>query len=242
MIRNRSILGIPFKEYWFGNDRSLIKWYELSVIRGAVFAKDISGIKDRKLTLISELNYHNDDAILGALRKKLRYDVRSFSKKSDRFRVEHIHARAFIDHYNEFAKTKSLRQISIDNFNDDLEKFQFFGLYLDGILVCSHCYICNGNITRLMHSALHIPDGSEVTNDDSQSANKYLHFFEMKYYTNQGVQYLDWGGVSFGEKEKEGIDNFKRGFGGVLVEYYDYYSPAFYLMVKVREKINSLIG
>lgn len=51
-------------------------------------------------------------------------------------------------------------------------------------------------------------------------ANKYLHWYDIQYLQNNKMQLLDWGGISSIDNPN-GVDIFKKGFGGNEVLYYN---------------------
>jgi hypothetical protein len=57
-------------------------------------------------------------------------------------------------------------------------------------------------------------------------ANRLMTWEAMLYAKEKGIKEFDLGGYYTGKEpdpQKEGINQFKRGFGGKLVNYYNYY-------------------
>lgn len=78
------------------------------------------------------------------------------------------------------------------------------------IPLCMHCYIYNSDRMRLYVS------GTSVDGNDSQligRCNKLLHWFDIQQAKQNGLHEYDFGGLSHNAK-LQGIDNFKRQFGG----------------------------
>ncbi|KJG39028.1 hypothetical protein UA32_07190 [Photobacterium angustum] len=197
--------------------------------------KVIYSIKEEKRTLLTDLNVENKDDFLSSFRKNLRYDIRKFESSNINFFIKEISKDTFIEHYNEFASTKKLSRISNKKYDD--KNYIYLGLYIENCLIVSHCFIHNNKIVRLLHSALHNTNEDEISNITCQSSNKYMHFYELNYFKELGFNTYDWGGVSLGDVNREGIDKFKIGFGGKDVKYYDHYSIPYAILLKLKRFI-----
>jgi hypothetical protein len=136
--------------------------------------------------------------------------------------------REFSEFYDVFARMKALSPISLAA----LESLRgCHALSLSRICdaarnpLCWHAYIVDGERARLLHSASHF----RALADSSQRnlagrANRYLHWLDMRAFKELGFATFDFGGLAVGVSggEQEGLDGFKRGFGGVEVVEYDY--------------------
>jgi len=232
MLIYRLVNKIPLFEHWFSEFETNVPFYYFSVIRADLnnsFNKPWFYFSERKSTLISHLKNKSDDDILAGMRKKLRYDIKKILL-NEAFECKVITDDIFVSHFNEFAPTKSLPILSDKRFKENLKQHFFTGVYVNEILVASHCYIYSDRTCRLLYSALHNMNTEVVDSNQSQSANKLLHFYDMIKFRDRNVFNYDWGGVSTGSLA--GIDNFKKGFGGEKINYEDHYSPLYYFALK----------
>jgi hypothetical protein len=179
-------------------------------------------------TLHVDLTQSETD-LLGQMSPGTRYEVHRALER-DRFRVELISSpdaaalKRFIEFYDRFASARGihgadgtfLRQLaqrgalllSRVSWNDS------------GELAC-HAYLVDGRRVRLCHSATRRPEG--VTTALLGRANRLLHWEDIRFAKSQGLTLFDFGGVALdeGQSHLHGINRFKQGFGGVLVEEYN---------------------
>lgn len=88
--------------------------------------------------------------------------------------------------------------------------------------VVFHAYLVDGMKAMLMYSA------STLSNSENRNIsktigwmNKYLHWFDMKWFKNNGYTGYEWGGINSVE-EPNGIAKFKMGFNGKIRLYMNY--------------------
>jgi lipid II:glycine glycyltransferase (peptidoglycan interpeptide bridge formation enzyme) len=99
-----------------------------------------------------------------------------------------------------------------------------FIAYLDGTAICGHVNLRDDDISRsrLLYSASKRFDDAETARL-SGILNCYLHWHEIVAYKDAGFDTYDFGGLSNGQRSSaEGIDRFKLGFGGDVVEEHTY--------------------
>lgn len=103
-----------------------------------------------------------------------------------------------------------------------------------------HAYLADGNKTMLMYSASTL---SEAGNKEYSNLigwmNKYLHWFDMVWFKNNGYSKYEWGGINSID-EPNGIARFKMGFNGTKKRYLNYltatslFGRIYLLLVKKR--------
>lgn len=87
-----------------------------------------------------------------------------------------------------------------------------------------HILIKDEKMIRLLHSASLYrlqEDEDGQTKNLIGMANRLLHFEEMKYFKNIGLEVYDWGGAGK-EEEVIHITEFKKSFGGTEVTQYNF--------------------
>ena len=88
-----------------------------------------------------------------------------------------------------------------------------------------HAYIVTPERARLLYSATSLRTS---TGSDQKAAiaraNRMLHWHDIQAVHGQGITIYDFGGLALnGDPRLQGIDNFKRGFGGRAVLEYNCY-------------------
>jgi lipid II:glycine glycyltransferase (peptidoglycan interpeptide bridge formation enzyme) len=168
-------------------------------------------------------------SIFGAMQASTRNKINKAERMSGRIAVERNGPRAnanFLELYADLARTKSGQITHVDGAVLDRysQCSDIFLIYLDGKPLCGHINLRDNNIgrTRLLFTAT----GRFVDHETARVGailNCYLHWKEMGAYKEEGFQTYDLGGISRNENpETSGIDRFKLGFGGKIVEEHDY--------------------
>lgn len=169
------------------------------------------------------------DAITAAFHEGCRYQIRRADSR-DRLQHEVIPEASdtleeFSDFYDGFARQKGLwladrhwlaraaaeRQLVLSCVSRDGERLVW------------HAHLRSGRTVRLASSA----SGFRGMDNEHRSlvgrANRWLHWRDMLFFKETGIECYDWGGVFADEStpEREGINRFKRMFGGQLAVSYD---------------------
>lgn len=92
--------------------------------------------------------------------------------------------------------------------------------YLEDKPIVFHSYLSDGATARLWHSCSNFRTDRELVNIIGR-ANKRLHWEDIKHLKDQGYSVYDWGGIFSVEDTGNGIDAFKKNFGGTSVDYYN---------------------
>lgn len=175
----------------------------------------------------------SEDELLGQMSPGTRYEIRRALER-DGLRVDLISSpdaaalQRFLESFGRFASARGiaaadgifLRQLAEQgalllsrvSWNDT------------GELAC-HAYLVDGGRARLCHSATRRPEG--VTTALLGRANRLLHWEDIRFAKSRRLALFDFGGVARGEGQSHlrGINQFKQGFGGTLVEEYNCLGP-----------------
>ena len=109
----------------------------------------------------------------------------------------------------------------------------------DGVALVWHAYVVQGSAARLQHSASRFRGQETGHRALVGRANRWLHWQDMRWLKERGVERYDWGGLFADEStpERAGINAFKRAFGGREERSYDCTLPvtawgSFYLPLR----------
>ncbi len=154
----------------------------------------------------------------------------------------------FISFYNEFANSKkreTILEAELSNICDDVVIRE---AKMGGNTLVMHAYILDREIgyVRLLHSAslFRLYEDRSLRNAIS-AANRYLHFSDIVYFKGRNFKFYDLGGVPPASSDDAAVNQiaqFKRGFGGVEVEQFNYMSLNLVLARNVKAAIARLLS
>lgn len=172
--------------------------------------------------LFSEIRYSTKRKIKQAEKERLQVFLNNEPTDED--------IKEFSDFYNIFAKSKNLSKCSISK----LKALREVNALVISVIkdefnnpLCYHASIVDGiRVTGLYSASHHMLPSQEDNRNLIGKANRYLDWFQIKYFKERGYSIYDFGGLSLNEKDKalQNIDNYKRGFGGEVVLLYKYYT------------------
>lgn len=102
--------------------------------------------------------------------------------------------------------------------------------YINGEPMVYHSYIIYDDKVRFFKSCSEFRVKEKQLRNAIGRANKLLQWEDILYFKDRGFQEYDWGGI-FSYDCKNGIDEYKKSFGG---KPRDYYSITFYVSLKAK--------
>lgn len=182
-------------------------------------------------TIILDLAKSQND-LMGACNETTRYEIKHADSDGNLAFIcdnNNIELENFALFYNEFAKAKSLLPININK----LKAYSITGNLLltksvsknNNVTLVYHVYYCSKDRVRLLNSAsLYRETADKQKRKQIGMANRWLHWQDILYFKQQGINTYDFGGWYNGtrDKEKTYINQFKEGFGGKIIKGYNY--------------------
>ncbi|MEP7109999.1 MAG: hypothetical protein ABI760_18535 [Ferruginibacter sp.] len=131
----------------------------------------------------------------------------------------------FAAFYNPFAILKGLLPLDVNTIHEyAIAEWKSSYAVMNGEILVAHSYLEDkeSGIVRLMES------GSMRLHDEFDSktvahANKVLHYYDIKYFKERGLQIYDFGGWD----DLPGLLEFKESFGAYPINIYNYFSYAY---------------
>ena len=151
----------------------------------------------------------------------------------------------FVDYYNKFLDNKKLNYtLSVKQLEKYTDFFIIRKAFLqNGKILVFHSYLIDSSEkkVRAFHTASDIHNVILTKEEKSVigRANRLLNFEDMIYFKRLGCLTYDNGGYAYNTKDisLQGINNFKDGFGGTLVEESNYIPYIVYIYKKVKKFI-----
>lgn len=229
-------------EYWFSEIFDSKNSFNIIFYRQSPIDTQLKGYrKELFITLISNLTLTQEELL-----KKCSPTIRNEINRSIK---ENIIVKFndsidnFIPFYNNFASQKGL----IKNKKNDLTKYGnnlfISSAFCQNSQLCSHSYIIDHNKkrVRLLQSAT-MRFSETIDHNLIGRANKYLHFRDMIYFKEQGLEQYDWGGIAANSTDKSliGINKFKMSFGGEERTEYNYTSTGYNLLISIKKLLKKI--
>jgi len=170
--------------------------------------------------------------LIEACNETTRYEIKHANSDNNLVYIyndSNVEIEKFASFYNEFAKAKSLLPININK----LKAYSRAGNLLltksvsaeNNITLVYHAYYYSKDRVRLLNSAsLYRETADRQKRKQIGMANRWLHWQDILYFKQQGINIYDFGSWYNGtsDKEKTYINQFKEGFGGKIIQGYNY--------------------
>jgi lipid II:glycine glycyltransferase (peptidoglycan interpeptide bridge formation enzyme) len=124
--------------------------------------------------------------------------------------------------FNQFAKTKKIRHCQPGRLKALRNRNAFIITMIkrENVILCYHGYILDGERAIMLYSASDRIDMGSSNRNEIGRANRYLHWKSILSFKENGCKWYDFCGLSLDDTDKaaQGINHFKRGFGGCEVD------------------------
>lgn len=175
------------------------------------------------------------DGLLARMKKGTAYEIRRAEEKDGVRFLEDLPPDDFLRFYNGFARRKGLGVLGPAHLGSLGDHGWTSGVHLGTVLVAVHAYVLDPEEgrARLLYSA-QAQEGA-VDRAALGRANRWLHLRDMLALQARGFWLYDWGGITEpgSDPEREGITQFKLGFGGEVSREWTCYSPVLTLARRI---------
>jgi lipid II:glycine glycyltransferase (peptidoglycan interpeptide bridge formation enzyme) len=241
MVYYRKKNKIDIAEIWYNRHEEPPK--KTSIIKYKFVGEKQGGAAslEERFTILIDLKQKQED-IFSQLRKNTRYEINR-AKERDRVTCETLFnlgemdkdkITRFIEYFNAFSDSKKRKELEL-NFSDLKQFYDNNTLCIrqavnenESLIYTTHAYAVSDNRARLLYSASHFRDSedSELRNLIGR-ANRFLHWADILFFKEMGLDYYDFGGWYGGQEDKEklAINQFKESFGGEKQREYTYIIP-----------------
>ncbi|MBZ5855770.1 hypothetical protein [Flavihumibacter profundi] len=230
-------MALPVGVSWFSAKQSALDqvlpnvYYHIKESGG----KQISGQKEISKTLEIDLTQPEESLHAGFI-KSYRQQIRQAEDEGVICYFKDDELEFFSDFFNQFARSKKIHTVTPERLVAMNGHLKLSFASFNGVILAAHSYIVDNDlkIVRAFHSASRrLEDSVERTRVGK--ANKLLHYKDMLAFKQQGFKTYDFGGIAIdtGNPELKGINDFKLGFGGQVVECENFYSYGYVLLRKL---------
>jgi len=224
--------GLKINAVWFCDDVDNIinkSQADFIFLHGVYIDNYKGAVINKQFSLITDLTTSSEE-IFKQFSKNYRYEINRAKKEnvdctsysSKDLKNNPYLLNSFKKEYEKFVKLKG-----IANAYNDLVMEQYIE---SGNVILTkafkgeedyaqHVYVYDNKIARLLYSVSNFRTEGLDSNTIGR-VNKYLHWYDIQYLQNLKVNILDWGGISSIDN-LNGVDKFKKGFGGHECSYYN---------------------
>ena len=174
------------------------------------------------LSLKTILN-EDEDVLFAKIEKQTRYEIRRIDKESPQAiylgfndDISEDALSGFFADYDSFADSKGLHHINRGHLRAMARQkiLILAAAMLQETILVYHTYVFDANKTRLLNSVSMFRSACQFSSNQIGMLNRWLHWSDIKYFKQQGLKFLDWGGINYKNPEIANITKFKKEFGG----------------------------
>lgn len=244
MLITQKSHGIPIRKHYFSTVAPGWRDYLLpsAWLDSYINKKPVLFHQERRHTLLTDLSV-DEARIFQNFPKDTRNQIRRCEREQHFTLSLHTPLEQFIPLYNHFAQERRLSPFSYeDAANIGHDNYRIFSVDHEGQPIICHLYLLSaatGVINLLISAATSKYNHDTEMRKIMGHANRCLHWQGMRHFKTAGFHTYDWGGyvLNTDDPTMQGINRFKRTFQGTLTPIYNYYSPAYTLIEKVRKII-----
>lgn len=230
----------PVKIYqkWFYPQPDINDIFSIVVYKQCSSLQSIPGfIRKKFFTLHIEIAIKSTDELFRDFSKTNQLKIKKAIKEDVHIEANN-NIEEFVTFFNNFAQFKKLHYLTIKDlkiYNDSI-LFTWINKHNDPI--AAHAYLIDkdSGIVRLLYSATKVRTEEDL--DFISRSNRRLHWYDLCYFKEEGYKIYDMGGLALNSnnKETEGIDFFKKSFGGNIIEQSHYESVLAFIIKKILKK------
>jgi len=218
----------PFrvKEVWFSDAIFDVKHCQRLVFRACKKEFEKSNFQQERFTTLT-LDLTKDLGTIwqGMDKSSCRYAIHRAEEDGVKIAINK-HYEGFHRIYKQFNRNKGL-PISRWRPNDMKKYGTLFTAVLNNKVVAGNFYLEDeNNIRWLLGASQRLENVPKQEKTIISNANRLIIWETIKYAKLKNIQEFDFGGYYTGnrpDKQKKGINSFKKSFGGELKTYYNYY-------------------
>jgi len=228
LLRHRR--GLPYRIVWFDPEPRFRVWPPTVFYQSSHVGHPKGLVRKPFWTLLVDLS-QDETGLSAGLNGTTRTQVRQGEKLG--VVCSAGQPQEFLQFFNDFAREKGIEGTTEEKLRSFGPTLRVTEARLDGQILAMHAWCLDplAGRVRLVHSATG-RFGDPERQNASGRANRLLHWWEMVTFKAEGVRFYDWGGYAKDttDSAKQGINHFKDGFGGTLVEeshFYPFYLAGF---------------
>jgi lipid II:glycine glycyltransferase (peptidoglycan interpeptide bridge formation enzyme) len=223
--------GAVYGEVWFGEEPAFARGVD--IVQYRFRSSPVASARATPLlSMVTDLT-HGGEAIAGRFGKDCRYKIRRAETKDGlraQFSAEpESRLDAFADFFDAFAKQKGHSRCDRHWLRAASEAGQLAlsAAYRGEDALVWHAHVLCGTTAGLQYTASHFRGQDNDFRALVGRANRWLHWKDMLKLKSMGFERYDWGGLFADEStpEREGINRFKRDFGGEQIRVYECMLP-----------------
>ena len=240
MIITNIYFGIPITLKIFKNTilySDLIKIVAYNGFQGG--QKPILFIEEKNHTILIDLK-KDSELLFKEFKTTTRNEIKRAVKIGVRTEITD-NKNEFILFYNKFAKQLGLSIINFKDINKYNNSLLLVKASLDNEVLVMHAYLTDKStrMATLLYSATNI-ETNTIERKTIGYANRLLHYKDLLLLQQLKFIKYNFGGISLDETNSKlkGIASFKKSFGGVIAPSINYYSPLYFLLLKLKKLMN----
>ena len=237
ILVQRSMHGFPYSQKWFARCRAGTDVFGFAAYYQYLGTSVPFLFIRRPFTTIHIDLQRDPESIQADMQKTVRYKIRRAENEGLSWEAG-VDVRDFAAFHGAFAREKGIEGI-------DLRRIGSFGSALvlsrattNGTTLAQHAHLVDEKESRarLVYSSSGRFEGLDPALVGR--ANRWCHWKDMLHFREMGIRTYDMGGFAPQTQDRtlEGINEFKKGFGGVEIREDHWLSPLYYIALLAGAK------
>ena len=230
----RKALILSYSQIWFANEISILNIWKIITYKQSFYSKKRFGFIKKEFATVEIDLTQSVDQIFMNFSNTIKNEIRRAQQEHIMIKINND-LELFQSFFNEFAINKGINPITFEKLKSHENKYLLTFALSEQAIISAHYYLVDkqSSRVRLLYSASARFSDSNNRNFIGR-ANKLLHFEDMKYFKEIGMEIMDFGGITIPAKTKEqiGINSFKESFGGIRKFYSEYNSLLYNIFSK----------
>lgn len=207
---------------WFSDTVSLWRTLWLTeYLQSTVTTRRFGYIREMFYTKLIDLR-RGEEEIMADFSQNARRSIRLSEREGVTYE-ESTDMDEFVRFFNRFARQKKLSYwLNAETLKKKNKHYRITRAVKDGKILFSHLYRCDEEKRRVVYIygySLLKEESRSFSNVVIGSANRGLHYYDMRIFKARNYHFYDLGGYAHGtaDPELQNINKFKDEFGGSLI-------------------------
>jgi hypothetical protein len=230
IVVKRRMRGIPYVQKWFAHEPVPADAFSVAIYYQYIGKRRPAFFLRQPFAAVQIDLAREEDVVLSEMQKNVRYKIRRAEKDGLSWEIG-VDPKSFADFHEAFAHKRGIEGVDISRLYSFGEALVLSRVVMGSQVLAQHAHLVDAaeSRARMLYSSSARFDGVDASLVGR--ANCWCHWKEMVHFRGLGIRTYDLGGYAANATNStlEGINEFKLGFGGNVVQEDHWLSPLYFL-------------